>query len=87
MSLVQTPDTAKFDGMPRSAIAADMADHCLRRRRCPRPFFAIVRHGYPPPLRPRSTSSAKKGETTLEQVLELLRAHAGHDFGGYKRST
>ena len=87
MSLVQTPETAKFDGMPRSAIAADMADHVLAPEAMPEAVLRYVRHGYFTAPAEAEPPPAKKGEATLEQVLELLRASAGHDFGGYKRST
>ncbi|MHC2301491.1 two-component system CheB/CheR fusion protein [Rhizobium mongolense USDA 1844] len=46
MSLVQAPETAKFDGMPRSAIAADMADHVLAPEMMPEVVLRYVRHGY-----------------------------------------
>jgi two-component system, chemotaxis family, CheB/CheR fusion protein len=87
MSLVQTPETAKFDGMPRSAIAADMADHVLAPEAMPEAVLRYGRHGYFTAAAEAEPPPAKKGEATLEQVLELLRARAGHDFGGYKRST
>lgn len=86
MSLVQTPETAKFDGMPRSAIAADMADHILAPEKMPETIIAYTRHGYVvAPAEPGPASP--DDQATIEQVLELLRARARHDFGSYKRST
>jgi two-component system CheB/CheR fusion protein len=87
MSLVQSPETAKFDGMPRSAIAADMADHVLPAEAMPEAIVRYLRHGYlAVPAEPEPLSTTR-GETTLEQVLELLRVRAGHDFSSYKRTT
>ncbi|MDB5701375.1 MAG: hypothetical protein JWL66_1574 [Sphingomonadales bacterium] len=86
MSIVQTPDTAKFDGMPRSAIMADMADHVLAPEDMPATILAYIHHGYVSGFNPPQTASAKK-EATLDQVLDLLRAYGGHDFRGYKHST
>ncbi|QEL26013.1 PAS domain S-box protein [Bosea sp. F3-2] len=86
MSLVQAPETAKFDGMPRSAIASGLADHVLAPDKMPEALLAYVRHGYlsaAAEVEPGSLS----GEATIEQVLEVLRARGGHDFGRYKRNT
>lgn len=86
MSLVQSPETAKFDGMPRSAIAADMADHVLAPEKMPDTLLAFIRHGYvAAPAEIEATSP--DGRATLSHVLELLRARGGNDFRGYKHST
>lgn len=86
MSLVQAPETAKFDGMPRNAIAAGMADHVLAPERMPEALLAYMSHGYiSAPVEIEATSP--DGKATLEQVLDLLRARGGHDFRSYKRST
>ncbi len=42
MSLVQAPETAKFDGMPRSAISAGMADHVLAPEDMPATLLAFI---------------------------------------------
>jgi two-component system, chemotaxis family, CheB/CheR fusion protein len=86
MSLVQSPESAKFDGMPRSAISADMADHVLPPEEMPEKLRAFLSHGYlaaPAEVEP----SSHKGHATLNQLLDLLRARGGHDFRNYKQST
>lgn len=86
MSLVQTPETAKFDGMPRSAIAAGLADHVLAPDKMPETLLAYIHHGYvsaPTEVEPASL----EGEATIQQVLEVLHARDGHDFGSYKLNT
>ncbi|MDX8440659.1 chemotaxis protein CheB [Mesorhizobium australafricanum] len=86
MSLVQSPETAKFDGMPRSAIAAGLADHVLAPERMPEILLAYVHHDYvsaPAQVNPVSPM----GEATINQLLEVVRARNGHDFGSYKRNT
>ncbi|MCG6116134.1 MAG: PAS domain-containing protein [Mesorhizobium sp.] len=86
MSLVQSPDTAKFDGMPRSAISADMADHVLAPEDMPEILLAFIRHGYvAAPTEIEATSP--NGQANLSQLLDLLRARGGHDFRSYKHST
>jgi len=86
MSLVQAPETAKFDGMPRSAISAGMADHVLAPERMPETLLAYMSHGYvAAPVEIEATSP--DGKATLEHVLELLQARGGRDFRSYKRTT
>jgi len=86
MSLVQSPETAKFDGMPRSAISADLADHVLAPERMPEILLAFLCHGYvAAPAEIEATSP--DGQATLGHVLELLRIQGGHDFRSYKHST
>ena len=83
MSLVQSPETAKFDGMPRSAISANMADYILAPEKMPETLLAYLRHDYvSAPVEIEGASA--DGQATLEQVLELLRARGGHDFRSYK---
>ncbi|MEO5324012.1 PAS domain-containing protein [Mesorhizobium sp. CC13] len=86
MSLVQAPETARFDAMPRSAIAAGLADHVLAPERMPETLLAYIHHGYvfdPAEIEPISPT----GEGIIDQILETLRARHGHDFGSYKRNT
>ncbi|WP_332684521.1 PAS domain S-box protein [Bosea sp. (in: a-proteobacteria)] len=86
MSLVQAPETAKFDGMPRSAITAGLADQVLPPEKMPEALLAYLQHDYvsaPAAVEP----SPSRSEATIEQVLEVLRARNGHDFGSYKRNT
>ncbi len=87
MSLVQSPETAKFNGMPRSAIAAGLADHVLAPEKMPEILLAFLHHDYVSASADTRPPSAKKDEPTIEQVLELLRARGGHDYSGYKRNT
>ncbi|MBB6411967.1 chemotaxis protein CheB [Mesorhizobium sangaii] len=86
MSLVQAPETAKFDGMPRSAIAAGMADHVLPPEKMPEALLAYIRHGYVA-LEAEIEATSPGGRVTLEQVLDLVRAHGSPDFRSYKRNT
>jgi two-component system CheB/CheR fusion protein len=84
MSLVQSPETAKFDGMPKSAIDAGMADHILPPEEMAETVLRYVRHEY---ASVNVEVVPPRGEATVEQVLDFLRAIVGHDFSSYKRST
>jgi two-component system, chemotaxis family, CheB/CheR fusion protein len=85
MSIAQSPETARFDGMPRSAISAGMADFILAPERMPARVLAFVRHGYV--SAPAEIEASPNGQTNLDNVLELLRVRGGHDFRSYKHST
>jgi len=85
LCLVQTPASARFDSMPRSAIDAGLADVVAPADELPFKIISYLRH----PL-----ISAKKDlplngndKSSLEKVLILLRAKTGHDFSLYKRTT
>ncbi|MBK8594152.1 MAG: PAS domain-containing protein [Holophagales bacterium] len=83
--LVQEPATAKFDAMPRSAIAAGLADVVAPAAELPERIASYVKHasllGRTAPLLPEGERSA------LEKVAIVLRARTGHDFSLYKKST
>lgn len=86
MVLVQDPETAQYDGMPRSAIATGQADAVLPLERMPEVLLSHVRHAYTdhePPFLP----SFEGGYDPLTAILSLLLAKTGHDFRFYKKST
>ena len=83
--LVQDPATAKFDGMPRSAIDAGLADIIAPVGELPAKILAYLHRT---PLIARSeTALEEKTQNALEKAVILLRAHTGHDFSLYKRNT
>jgi len=83
--LVQEPATAKFDGMPRSAIDAGLADIVAPVEELPGKIVTFLRRT---PLISR-TETALEGKTrsALEKAVILLRERTGHDFSLYKRNT
>jgi two-component system CheB/CheR fusion protein len=85
VALVQEPATAKFDGMPRSAIEAGLADIVAPAEELPEKIIAYLRR-VPLIARPE-TALEDKSQSVLEKVVLLLRAHTGHDFSLYKKNT
>ncbi len=83
--LVQDPASAKFDGMPRSAIAAGLADIVAPADELPGKLIEYLRHA--PLLVKTEPVEARADESELAKVLVLLRSQTGHDFALYKRST
>lgn len=83
--LVQTPTTAKYDGMPQSAIHAGYATHILDVEAMPAMLLELFRHsGYRNKMPPRLTSDTLG---SLNQILLQIRSITGHDFSLYKKST
>ena len=79
---VQSPDSAKFDGMPRSAIDAGLADVIAPAEDLPAKIIAYKQ--YAPLLAP---TDAGKVRGEVEKVALILRAQTGHDFSLYKQNT
>jgi two-component system CheB/CheR fusion protein len=84
-AFVQDPSSAKFDGMPRSAISAGLADVVASAQELPSRIEEYVQNA---PFGARSTRPPDdRGKSALEVVIGLLRTATGHDFSLYKRST
>jgi len=83
---VQTPSTAKFDGMPRSAVDAGLADVVAPAEELAGRIVSYLQHV--PLLAARPTDELEdKDQSGLEKVVLILRAQTGHDFSLYKKST
>ncbi|MCX6914432.1 MAG: PAS domain-containing protein [Verrucomicrobia bacterium] len=82
---VQDPATAKFDGMPRSAIDAGLADVVGPVELLPGKICAYLQH-IPLIVQP-ALAYEDKSHSAFEKVVILLRAQTGHDFSLYKKTT
>ena len=83
ITLAQDSSSAKFDGMPSSALAAGVVDHCLTI-----PIGKGVAAPEPAPLCGRqSTRSFRPGQLDVEQDFGLVRSLVGIDFAEYKSPT
>jgi len=86
IALVQEPASAKYDGMPTSAIKAGYATYVLAPDKMPETLLAVAQHRPAPAARPDSAAAAPAVDG-LNRILMLLRSHTGHDFSQYKKST
>lgn len=84
LTLVQDPETAQFDSMPRSAIDAGCADIVAEASALPARLMAYV--GREPELT-ASESLEEPEAAPLQRVVALLQEHTRHDFSLYKPST
>jgi len=83
--LVQDPATAKFAGMPRSAIDSGLADIVAPVDDLPARIIAYL--GRTPVRHTPEEALEDKTQSALEKAIILLRAHSGHDFSLYKKNT
>src|SRR5215218_6225497 len=80
--LVQDPLTAKFDGMPNSAISSGYADYILTPELMPEEIFNYIKE------RPvRIVEEGRPDESLLPEVLKLIDKHCQYDFYNYKTPT
>jgi two-component system CheB/CheR fusion protein len=84
-SFVQAPSSAKFDGMPKSAIDAGLADVVAPVEELPGKIVAYRQHA--PYIARPNVPLEEKAQSALEKVFILLRNHTGNDFSAYKKST
>ncbi|RAU82892.1 chemotaxis protein CheB [Pontibacter arcticus] len=86
MVVVQDPETAKFDGMPRSAINAGYADYILAPELMPDEIIEFTRKI---PLVKSLIEQSKELEEDLilKDILDLVCTHTQTDFTDYKKAT
>jgi two-component system CheB/CheR fusion protein len=85
MSMVQDPGSAKYSGMPESALATGLADYVGKPEELPKslldyckgPYLAIARREKAPLI----------PDDAIHKILVRLRTQRGHDFTHYKKST
>jgi two-component system CheB/CheR fusion protein len=92
MAMVQSPASAEYDGMPRSALDTGLADHELPPAEMPGPLLAYAaradRNSVDIELEPDSEPQPSvSNDGDLQKICVLLRAHTGHDFSQYKPNT
>jgi len=81
---IQDPATAKFDGMPQSALHAVVADMVAPAGELPGKLIALLRHDSVTTMKTVMDDASK---TNLEKIIILLRNQTGHDFSLYKKNT
>ena len=86
MVMVQSPESARYDGMPRSALNSGMADYVLPAEEMAQQLVSYVALA-------TGTSASKKmlpqttAEDDMKKVFILVRGQTGHDFSLYKDNT
>lgn len=95
LTVVQAPESAQFDSMPRSALAAGCVDIVALPEDMPGRILACVGwagRSEPPtaaaePETKPSDEPADPPADTIDSIFSLLRRRTRHDFSLYKPST
>ena len=82
--LVQAPETAQFDGMPRSALATGLVSYVLPIPKMARILVNYARHAYV--RAPGRFVSPRRGSNPILKILRLLEVSHGQSFSGYKQA-
>ena len=76
-------ESAHFDGMPRSAVAAGVVDFVLPPHGIAAELAAIASH----PYRTGGAAAAFSKTRAFQRIVQLLHARTGVDFSQYKPNT
>jgi two-component system CheB/CheR fusion protein len=88
ITFAQEQSSAKFDGMPRSAILAGVVDFVLPPEEIARELAHISRHPYvASQASGRAAELLQAGQDDFHKIFSLLRIQTGSDFSSYKRGT
>jgi two-component system CheB/CheR fusion protein len=89
MVMVQSPETAEFDALPRAALATEFVDFVLPPDLLPAKLLEYVQMpllARPGRELPDAAADGKPAHA-LQKIFLLIRAQTGHDFSHYKRNT
>jgi two-component system, chemotaxis family, CheB/CheR fusion protein len=82
ITFVQDPGTAKFEGMPRSAIASGVADFTLSPEAIADEILQVSEHPYL-----RRLVLVHSADDQLERLSAMVKRSSGIDLSHYKPST
>jgi two-component system, chemotaxis family, CheB/CheR fusion protein len=86
MVMVQQPDTAKYDGMPKNAIQTGLVDFILPVEKMPETLIHYVKHPFLESL-DKIKLAEPPVKNQIQKIFALIRNRTGHDFSHYKPST
>ena len=84
LCLAQQPETARYDGMPLSAVGTGLVDYVKQpgeMLECLATFFSHRASAHSP------EAEAAHVINHVDDLCRTLRTAIGHDFSGYKRTT
>ncbi len=97
LTLVQSPESAKYDSMPRAALGAGVVDQALPPEAMPAKLLEWARNVAEISARDATAAPARgpwAGSVSdeallasLERICPVLQKRTGHDFSHYKRGT
>ena len=86
MAMAQQPQSAKYAGMPSSAVATGLVDYVLPPASMPKQLVAYAKGPYLASTAMAAELPALPAEP-MQKIFVLLRGRTGHDFSAYKSNT
>lgn len=87
MTMAQDETSAKYDGMPKSAIDTGLVDYVLPVEGMPDQLIKYTRHAANNKAVSRIIPTDGISPGALQKIFILLRTQTGHDFSNYKPTT
>jgi len=87
LTLVQQPEQAAVDGMPRAAIATGAVDAVLSVEEIGEHLTRLAKHAFFSRMNDGAADEAPADMSLLVQIFQLLRRANGIDFNSYKLPT
>jgi two-component system CheB/CheR fusion protein len=87
VTMVQLPEEAEFDPMPRSAIATGVIDFVLPAAELAAKVVELRQYGVPSSVQADPEAMLEHDTDILPRIMARLQDMTGHDFSGYKPST
>ncbi len=87
LTIAQAGESAKYDGMPRSAAATGLVDYVLPVEEMPPTLIEYFRHLVHVGGRKNEDGLLHEAGDYLTKICAILRARTGHDFSHYKKNT
>ncbi|MBK9712452.1 MAG: PAS domain-containing protein [Kouleothrix sp.] len=87
LTIAQAPESAGYDGMPRSAIARGAVDRTLPIAQMPAALLARAQPGTDRPSVAAGGAALAATPEDLRAISAILRDATGHDFSHYKPAT
>lgn len=85
LAIAQSTLSAKYDGMPSSAIASGLVNYILDPSEMPKQLINHFKTSTINTLRPVTDTEVLTN--TLSRILHIIRNKTGHDFSLYKKKT
>src|SRR5204863_1234043 len=86
MVMAQDVNSAKYEGMPSSAVDTGLVDYVLAPDKMPAQLVNYVQRSLPW-AGPRAAVMVGKSPDALHKVFQVLRSQTGHDLSLYKKHT
>jgi len=87
LTMVQDPEQADYDGMPRNAMTDGMVDLVLPVGDMPGHILRFANTRPKVDIPEQEPETAEDQGRTLQKIFAQVRARTGHDFSRYKRTT